>query len=178
MDSGRGFTLWELLWTLGLAGVISALGIPALQRFVMDLRRTADVNAFVTSVQLARSESAKRRQVVVLCNTRDFSSCADRTSGYEIGWMVFADDDADQPPGRNEDEDLIFTYVPEIEGTIRSNRAHYEFRPFLRRSTNGTVTFCDSRGSAAARAVIVSFTGRPRTSGEGPGRRLSCAQLP
>jgi hypothetical protein len=42
---------------------------------------------------------------------------------------------------------------------------------------NGTVTFCDTRGPAAARAVIISYTGRPRVSDRGPGRRpLVCPQ--
>lgn len=177
MDSGRGFSLWELVWTLALAAVVLALGTPALQRFILDLRRTADVNGFVTSVQLARSEAAKRRKVIVLCNTADRIICAGRGSGYEIGWMVFVNDDSDRPPVRDAGENLIFSYVPEIEGTVRSNRAYFEFRPFLRRSTNGTVTFCDRRGSAAARAVIVSFTGRPRTARRGSSGPLDCARL-
>ena len=60
-------------------------------------------------------------------------------------------------------------------GTITANRASFQFRPFFWRSTNGTVTFCDERGVAAARAVIVSYTGRPRVSDRGPGRALTCA---
>jgi len=178
MCSEHGFTLWELIWTIALAAVIAVLGIPSMQRFVLDQRRTADVNGFVTSVQLARSEAAKRHRLVVLCSTQDGSACTDTAAGYQAGWMVFANDDAERPPARDPGEDLIFAWQPEIDGTIRSNRSYFEFRPFLRRSTNGTVTFCDRRGAAAARAVIVSYTGRPRTSAQGPARRLSCAEFP
>jgi len=63
----------------------------------------------------------------------------------------------------------------ELTGTVTSNRPYYEFRP-RRRSTNGTTVFCDRRGSAAAKAVIVSYTGRPRVDRvDADGRPLRCA---
>jgi type IV fimbrial biogenesis protein FimT len=178
MRRHSGFTLWELVWSLALLGTALSLAVPNLQRFVLDMRRTADVNAFVSSVQLARSEAAKRRQIVVVCKTLDRISCADAAIGYEAGWMVFANRDRDRPPILDTGEPLLFAYMPVAEGTIRSNRAFYEFRPFILRSTNGTVTFCDQRGTPQAKAVIVSYTGRPRTSNQGPGRGLICAGLP
>jgi type IV fimbrial biogenesis protein FimT len=90
--------------------------------------------------------------------------------------MVFVDQDNDSPPRLDGDETLLLHYLPAMQGSIRSNRAHYIFRPYYRRSTNGTVIFCDRRGSAAARAVIVSYTGRPRVSStDAGGRRLNCA---
>jgi type IV fimbrial biogenesis protein FimT len=170
-----GFTLWELLVTLAIAGVVVGLGTPAFGRFVLDARLTADVNAFVTAVQLARSESAKRARPVIVCKTADRRTCAGREVGYEAGWMVFVNEDDALPPARAGAEPLLYAHVPRIAGTVRSNRAVYEFRPFYRRSTNGTVTFCDARGAGAARAVIVSYTGRPRVAASDPaGRRLGC----
>ena len=56
-----------------------------------------------------------------------------------------------------------------MAGSITANRRLFEFRPFGRRSTNGTVTFCDRRGAEQARAVVVSFTGRPRVTRNGSG---------
>jgi hypothetical protein len=72
---------------------------------------------------------------------------------------------------------LLYAHAPELTGTIVSNRPFYELRP-AGRSTNGTVVFCDRRGAAAARAVIVSFTGRPRVdTRDADGRPLRCARL-
>jgi hypothetical protein len=63
-----------------------------------------------------------------------------------------------------------------MTGTIVANRPYFELRPLFRRSINGTVVFCDVRGSVAARAVIVSYTGRPRTDNvAADGQRLACA---
>jgi type IV fimbrial biogenesis protein FimT len=93
--------------------------------------------------------------------------------------MVYVNLDDRYPPLRAEAEPLLYVHTPELVGTIVSNRPYYEFRPGFRRSTNGTVVFCDRRGAAAARAVIVSYTGRPRVaSRDADGRPLRCAESP
>jgi type IV fimbrial biogenesis protein FimT len=172
----QGYSLLELLVTLALVTVLLALGVPGLRTLALDARRTTDVNAFVTAIQLARSESAKRGRAVVLCHTADGVVCAGARQPYELGWMVFVDTDDSSPPRRDGDEELLLHYLPVTEGTIRSNRAHYVFRPYYRRSTNGTVVFCDLRGPSAARAVVVSYTGRPRVAGTtASGTPLPCA---
>ena len=173
----QGFSLLQLLFTLLVLAVLLSVAVPGLSWLVLDARRTADINALVTSIQFARSESAKRGVPVVLCKTVDLTACGGSGVFYESGWMVFVDTDNDSPPRRDADEPLLYRYQPVTEGgSIRSNRASYTFRPYYRRSTNGTVTFCDRRGDAAARAVIISYTGRPRVSDRCPGdRRLVCA---
>jgi len=172
----RGYTLLELLVTLMLVVVLLGLGVPGLRDLGLDARRTADVNALVSAIHLARSESFKQARAVVLCHTADGIACAGEREAYDLGWMVFVDGDEAVPPRREEDEELLLHYAPVMEGSIRSNRAHYVFRPYYRRSTNGTIVFCDVRGPAAARAVIVSYTGRPRVAGTNPaGGPLNCA---
>jgi len=172
----RGFVLLELLFVLLIVAVLLTAGLPAMSWLALDARRTADINALVSSIQLARSESAKRGAAVIVCKTRDHRVCAGSEAHFENGWMVFVNEDGDYPPRVDINESLLFSYEPTSRGTIRSNRLRYDFRPYYRRSTNGTVTFCDRRGAAAARAVIVSYTGRPRVSDRDPGgRRLECA---
>jgi len=175
----RGFTLLELLVTLTVVTVVAFIAVPALGWLVLDVRMTADVNAFVTSIQLARSETAKRAAPVVVCKTADRRACGGADLHYEDGWMVFVGEDGEDGDDLLEADasgSLLFSYAPSIEGTIRSNRSHYVFRPYYRRSTNGTIVFCDRRGAGAARAVIVSYTGRPRVAVQGPGdRAFDCA---
>jgi type IV fimbrial biogenesis protein FimT len=173
----RGFTLWELLWTLCIAGVLVGAGAPAFTDFLLDARQTADINAFVLAIQLARSEAAKRGRPVIVCGTADQRRCGTDERGLEAGFMVFVNLDDEHPPQRSAAEPLLYVHVPEIVGTITSNRAFYEIRP-VRRSTNGTVVLCDRRGAPAARAVVVSYTGRPRVARrDGDGQPLRCADL-
>jgi hypothetical protein len=92
---------------------------------------------------------------------------------------VFADRDSKRPPQRSDDETLIYAYRPALLGSIVGNRPYFDFRPIMRRSTNGTLVFCDERGAAAARAVIVSYTGRPRVDTlAADGSRLVCSNSP
>ena len=179
MRNSAGFTLWELLCTLSIAGILLGLAVPSLHAFVLDSRRTADVNGFVLAVQIARSEAIKRGNAVVLCQSFDGLRCGHSEPGYGSGWLVFADHDKTRPPQRSDDEPLIFAYQPTLLGTIAGNRDYFDFRPTQKRSTNGTLVFCDERGAAAARAVIVSYTGRPRVATVDPaGKPLVCAHSP
>lgn len=177
MHRDPGFTLWELLCVLGVAAVVLGLGTPAFTDLVLDARRTADVNAFVLAVQLARSEAAKRGRSVIVCKTADRRRCGGEEIGFDAGFMVFVNLDDRYPPARSESEPVLYSHSPELTGSIVSNRPYYEFRAG-RRSTNGTVVFCDRRGAAAARSVVVSYTGRPRVATkDGDGRPLRCASL-
>ena len=167
MQRCRGISLWELLLVLAVVSVLSTVGIPGVNAFVLNARRTADVNAFVTAVQLARSEAFRRGRTVVLCKSGDGLDCGGAEVEFGEGWLVFVNEDEIRPPRRSAEEPLLYVYRPAMSGAIRANRNLFEFRAFGRRSTNGTVAFCDRRGSAHVRAVVVSYTGRPRVSGGG-----------
>ncbi len=177
MRRPHGFTLWELLGTLAIGAVTLTAGIPAFRSFLLDARLTADVNAFILAVQLARSEAAKRGRPVIVCKSDDTRRCGGATLPADAGWMVYVNLDDTYPPQRSLAEPLLYMHVPELTGTVVSNRPYYEFRPG-RRSTNGTTVFCDRRGATAAKAVIVSYTGRPRVDRvDADGRPLRCAAL-
>jgi type IV fimbrial biogenesis protein FimT len=179
MRRSSGFSLWELLWTLLIAAVLVGLGAPSFRTVALDTRRTADINGFVLAVQLARSEAAKRGWPAIVCPSPDGVRCAGGQPGYGAGWIVFVNEDDVRPPQRAAAEPLLYVHRPDMNGTIVGNRDWFEFVPFRRRSTNGTVVFCDERGARTARAVIVSYTGRPRVdSVAADGKPLICARLP
>lgn len=172
-----GLTLWELLCTLSIAAVLLTAGVPAFRAFLLDARLTADVNAWVLAVQFARSEAAKRGRPVIVCKTDDTRRCGDSSLPVDAGWMVYVNLDDEYPPSRSPSEPLLYMHDKEIAGTVLSNRPYYEFR-VGRRSTNGTIVLCDQRGTPVAKAVIVSYTGRPRVDRvDADGRPLKCAGL-
>jgi type IV fimbrial biogenesis protein FimT len=138
--------------------------------------RTAAVNEFLHALYLARSEAIKRGQTVSICKTLDGASCSER-GDWNSGWLVFVDLDADDPPARGTDEELIHRYMGWPDGSITSNRRAYSFRPYSQSVVNGTIVFCDRRGAPQARAIIVSQTGRPRITERDAGNRpLACAR--
>jgi type IV fimbrial biogenesis protein FimT len=156
-----GYTLVELVAGLGVLAVLSAWGVPSFVQFSRNAARASAVNQFIQSVYLARSEAIKRNGVVSLCPSRDGATC-DVDSPWHHGWLVFVNLDRDSPATRDADEELLHAYPSWESGEITANRTTLSFRPYGQSGVTATITFCDDRGSAEARAVIISQTGRPR----------------
>ncbi len=168
----RGFTLLEMLTTVAVLAVLAALGGPALHGLVLDARRTAGVNAFVGSVQIARSEAIKRNAPVTLCKTTDHQQCAGSGADWSAGWLVFVPGNPLQPTTLDDPQRILVARQSKFDGRISANREAFVFHSGGSRSTNGTVMFCDARGPASARAIIISTTGRPRSSAYSAGGTL------
>ena len=88
--ASAGTTLLELLCALCVVGILAALAVPSLGSLVLQYRAQGLAQAFVNSVQLARSEAIHRNARVLLCKSLDGVACA-ATGGYEQGWLVFQD---------------------------------------------------------------------------------------
>ena len=164
MRSSQGVSLLELLTAISVFAILGAIAMPGLSNLRHDAARTAAVNDFFHALFLARSESIKRGSVVSLCKTTDGNTCMNRSPDWNAGWMVFANTDRDDPPVRDKDEPVLWIYAGWREGHITSNRPAYSFRPVTQGVVNGTILFCDPRGGAHARAIIISHTDRPRVS--------------
>ena len=164
MRASQGVSLLELLTAISVFAILGAIAMPGLSNLRHDAERTAAVNGFIHAMFLARSEAIKRGSVVSLCKSTDGNACMNKNADWNAGWMVFANTDRDDPPVRDKDEPVLSVYAGWPEGHITSNRLAYSFRPTTQGVVNGTILFCDPRGSAHARAIIVSHTGRPRVS--------------
>lgn len=173
----RGLTLIELLLVLAVAGILAMVALPALQDFIARNARTVAVNRFVLAIQYARSESVKRVAQVSVCKSRDGRQCGGSETSWAEGWLVFVNRDRDWPPRRDPGEPVLRVFGPLPAGlSATANRPAFTLRPLGRYSTNGTLTVC-AAGGTAPRAVIVSVTGRPRTSSQRPdGSALSCVE--
>jgi type IV fimbrial biogenesis protein FimT len=115
--------------------------------------------------------------VVSVCKSPDQEQCANRAPDWTTGWIVFVNRDRDEPPQRDHGEVLLAAFPGMDGGRITSNRPAFSFRPYYQGVVNGTVTFCDRRGPAHARAIIINHAGRPRVSGRGADRTaLRCPQ--
>jgi type IV fimbrial biogenesis protein FimT len=163
MCKAAGMTLVELLTALAVFAVLATLAAPSFGTLHLNSRRTAVVNGFLHTVFLARSEAIKRGLVVSVCRSSDGQRCAPGVD-WSTGWIVFVNRDRDIPPLRDTTEELIFSSGGWPGGSITSNRRAYSFRPVTQLDVNGTIVFCDARGSAHARAIVISHTGRPRVA--------------
>jgi type IV fimbrial biogenesis protein FimT len=163
MQNHGGFSLLELLLVSLVAGVLATIGAPALRNLILDAAMVAQVNRLVHGIHLARQEAEKHGADVALCRSSEGRSC-DHTQPWQSGFIVFVNRDRDDPPQVDPGEPVLQTTPAWSGGVITANRNAFVFRPYGKRSVNGTVMLCDSRGPEAAKSVIVSYTGRPRAT--------------
>lgn len=92
----NGFTLYELLITMLIVGVVLGLGVPNLAEFTANSRLSSTANDLHASFQLARSEAARSKTNITICaSANSFSGAANCGGTWDQGYIVFVDDDGD-----------------------------------------------------------------------------------
>ncbi len=92
----NGFTLYELLITMLIVGVVLGLGVPNLAAFTANSRLSSTANDLHASFQLARSEAARSKTNITICaSANSFSAGANCGGTWDQGYIVFVDDDGD-----------------------------------------------------------------------------------
>ena len=84
-----GFSLLELLVTLGVAAIVLSVGVPGFVGVVQNNRAATQANEVVTALSLARSEAVRRSARIGVCQSADGLTCGG--AGWEDGWIVFED---------------------------------------------------------------------------------------
>jgi len=96
-----GFTLLEMMVTIGIAALLFGMAVPSLIDFIRNSRITSAANDMLVDLNLARTESVKRRSIVTLCLS-DNPADADPDCGDGRGWIVFEDLNGDGDHGAGE----------------------------------------------------------------------------
>ena len=92
----HGFTLYELMITVAIAGAILAFGIPNLQAFTQNSRMTSTANDLHSAFHLARSESSRAKTNITVCaSANPLEGAANCGGTWEQGYIVFVDEDGD-----------------------------------------------------------------------------------
>ena len=168
----RGFTLYELLVTLLLLAVLVSVGLPSFDAMLARNRQAIEINALFHAFHLARKESIMRRKVVTLCPSEDGRDCSE-SSNWSSGWIM----SREPGPAELDSPNPVLLAHSVAEGMqVTANRRAFTLRATVRRSTNGTIVVCDAQDRVPPKALIVSYTGRPRVSFERrDGTPWSCA---
>lgn len=170
-----GYTLFELLLTALLLAVLLILTMPSLWATLARHRQHAEINALFHAFHHARKESIMRRRVVSLCPSTDSQNCGE-IADWSSGWLMFENEDRDSPPRIDPGETLILSHRVDPTLRIDANRPGFTLRSTYRRATNGTLVVCDRAGRVSPRALVVSYTGRPRvTTTDRRGNAYICA---
>jgi type IV fimbrial biogenesis protein FimT len=175
LSATKGFTLLELLITILLIAVLSGLAIPSLAGTLARQRQSVEINALFHAVHQARKESIMRRKVVSICPSLDGETCSP-AKDWSRGWLMFENKDRDSPPAIDRGEPVLVKHSVSEQIQINANRKGFTFRATFLRATNGTFVVCDPKGRITPKALVISYTGRPRVARHSPkGDLYSCA---
>ncbi|MBT8080588.1 MAG: GspH/FimT family pseudopilin [Gammaproteobacteria bacterium] len=172
----HGFTIYELLITMLVVGVVLTLGIPNLMEFTQNSRLASAANDLHSSFQLARSEAARAKAPVTICASANPMDANPACGGsFDQGWIIFQDLDGSLTVD-GADTVIRRHPAPGNNITITTNGAANYFgfaATGLGRGDVGgnpalqTAVLCDARGHEAAAAdystaryIVVTPIGR------------------
>ncbi len=84
-NRNQGFTLIELLITLSILTIVISIAVPAMADLIARNRQQVLLNQVQDAIQKARAKAVLHRQTIVLCGTRDTTSCI---SDWRNGWLT------------------------------------------------------------------------------------------
>jgi len=142
----KGFTLIELMVTLAVLAILLTLAVPSFARLLAANRVSTETSELIASLNLARSEAARRAQGVTLR--------AINADDYSKGWRVFADLDrnGDQSSATSDTDGKALREVGAFSGTTTIHRV-------TRSAPPGAFTYTDVGTSDGTRGFLV-FTAR------------------
>jgi len=95
-----GFTLYELMITLLIVGVVMSYGMANLSDYTRNGRMTATANDLHAAFHMARSEAARAKTNITICASADPMGTAANCDGtWEQGYIVFVDTDGNRLRG-------------------------------------------------------------------------------
>lgn len=172
-----GFTLYELMVTILIVGVVLAMGIPNLRQFTQNSRMAATANDLHSAFHMARSEASRAKQNITICaSSNSMTAGADCGGTWDQGFIVFLDIDGNLARSAGT-EALLRAHPAAADGithVVANDATYFMFaatglgRPDVGGNTAvSQIVFCDERGNAngpggdsTARLLVATPLGR------------------
>jgi type IV fimbrial biogenesis protein FimT len=167
----RGFTIIELMVTMGVVAILLAIAVPGISSMVKNNRLSTQVNMVMADVHLARSESVKRGVRVIMCRSASPNistpTCSGNTQDWSTGYLVFTGEDGNNTYQAGTDT-LIRLGQPAQDGVdLHTSSAwdnNLEINPngTLNEGSTAILAVCDYRNEAYGKQITIPPSGIPR----------------
>lgn len=163
-----GFTLVELMVTLGVMAILVLVAAPSVRDALMNVRMSAQANDLMADLALARSHAVKTGAPVFLCPSPSPHTTCSGTD-WTVGWLVFADVSGDGVQNVATEPALKSRQAVQAGNTIvvanLNGSGYLPYRPTgvtnATSAASSTFTMCDGRTTPdRGRLITISSTGR------------------
>lgn len=160
----RGFTMLELMITVALAGILSAIAGPGMLDFIRSNRLSTAARQLDADLLLARREAIKRNVRVLVCPVGSVAGkCGSGTAQWKQGWLVCYDadqsGDCDDTTGTNPNP--IRRHGP-VEATLTltgpAAAARFNANGTQGAAGAGTLTFTTTGTWSGAKSYVARVT--------------------
>ena len=172
-ETSRGFTLPEILITIGMISIVLSLAVPSVNSMLKDNQLVVHLNNVVADIHFARSEAAKRDVRVIMCRSNSTGApvptCGGSNYNWSGGYIIFADDGNYSNNVYDSGTDTLLRVVQPSQSKVKM-RTNTNWNNTLEFNSNGSsnesgiaiMSFCDDRGTESGKQIQVNTNGIPK----------------
>ena len=162
-----GFTIIELIIGIAILGIITAIAMPNLNLFLVNMRIDNEISQIYRLVLSARNSAISMERNVTLCPLNAANTCTN-TWGGELSVFIDLDNDNVYEPLNNE---VLLKVKPAIQNNDTLTYAGFSritFAPTgqLAAALNSTFIYCPQGFNNLGRAVLLNASGRASSSSD------------
>jgi type IV fimbrial biogenesis protein FimT len=172
-EKSSGFTLPEMLITLGMVAIVLSLAVPSISNMIKDNQLVAHLNNVVTDIHFARSEAVKRDVRVIMCRSNSTGApvptCGGTSYDWSTGYIIFADNGQYANNVYNSGTDTLLRVVQPSKSTVNmrtsgnwNNNLEFNSDGSTNESGIAIMSFCDGRGTEYGKQIQVNANGIPK----------------
>lgn len=159
-----GFTLIEMLVTITLMSIALTVAIPSYKSMIANNRSAVEVNRFLASINIARSEAVKRGVPIGLCARKLPRTLPESCSGsndWSTGWILFTDKSGTAGVMDGSDALLYAWGAPDGNPTVSASAPSIQYLSTgdMRSAASFSYFFPGCKGDEK-RVITISMTGR------------------
>ncbi|WP_150914591.1 GspH/FimT family pseudopilin [Marinobacter halotolerans] len=179
----KGLTLIELIIVVAILSITVTMAVPFTSGFIQNQMKESSRQSVLSALRFARATAIQSREVTTVCSLDSSGQC---TSNWSNTLSVFHDsnDNAKLDAGETLTRNIPVRLEQWTQRNRPASRAHFEWNSLgIANGTPGSIEFCHPDSHTSRFAVVISFSGRIRTSmdfdGDGteeriPGTPIAC----